>query len=83
MVVLNKSDYIDKIQEIIDDGIKQGVYEHSSDSTLSDLKNIFCTDILENHSLKCMREWFLLQTNQPNYMELQKLTSSQTYRKFH
>ena len=35
---MNRSDYIEKPKVMIDDGIKKGIYEVTTDSTLQDLK---------------------------------------------
>ena len=58
VVVLDKKDYIQKLQDMVDDGIKEGIYETSKDSTLSDHKisMTLCTDILESLILKCTKE---------------------------
>ena len=38
IVIMNKSDYINKLEEMITEGIEKGVYEISEDNTLQDLK---------------------------------------------
>ncbi|XP_066925101.1 uncharacterized protein [Clytia hemisphaerica] len=38
VVVMNKVDYVNKLQAMINEGIDQGVYKHSDDNTLIDLK---------------------------------------------
>ena len=38
IALMNRSDYIEKIEVIIDDGIRKGIYEVTTDSTLQDLK---------------------------------------------
>ena len=35
---MNRSDYIEKPEVMIDSGIKKGIYEVTTDSTLQDLK---------------------------------------------
>ena len=38
IALMHRSDYIEKIEVIIDDGIRKGIYEVTTDSTLQDLK---------------------------------------------
>ena len=38
IALMNRSDYIEKLEVIIDDGIKKGIHEVTTDSTLQDLK---------------------------------------------
>ena len=38
VVLMNKSDYVEKLQNMIDDGIENKVYELTTDETLSDLQ---------------------------------------------
>ena len=38
IVLMNKKDYVSKIQKMIDDGIRKGVYSATSDNTLQELK---------------------------------------------
>lgn len=39
VVLMNKSDYIEKLQKMIDEGIKDKIYEPTTDETLSDLQH--------------------------------------------
>ena len=38
VALIEKTDYQDMLQKIVDDGIKNGVYEVAEDNTLKDLK---------------------------------------------
>ena len=38
VVIMNKKDYLEKLQGMIDEGIDDGIYEHTSDTILSDMK---------------------------------------------
>ena len=38
IVLMDKKDYVSKIQNMIDDGIRKGVYSATSDNTLPELK---------------------------------------------
>ena len=37
VVLIDKKDYQDKLQKIVDDGIKNGIYKVTEDNTLKDL----------------------------------------------
>ena len=66
VVILDRKDYIEKLQGMIDDGIRDGVYETSSDSTLSDLKKF--NDFLYRHFRKSHPEMYdrmVCSSNQP------------------
>ena len=39
VVILNKSDYLDKMQSMLDEGIENGTYVVSRDTIIPDLKN--------------------------------------------
>ena len=39
VVIMNKSDYQNKIQQMINDGICDGIYKVTVDNTLEDLKD--------------------------------------------
>ena len=47
VVIMNREDYIKKVDDLINDGISQGVYEHTDDKTHEDLHN-FRTFIYNN-----------------------------------
>ena len=38
VVLIDKTDYQDKLQKMIDDGIKNGIYKVAEDNTIKDLK---------------------------------------------
>ena len=38
VVLIDKTDYQDKLQKMVDDGIKNGIYKVAEDNTLKDLK---------------------------------------------
>lgn len=38
VLIMEKDDYLNKLQQMIDDGINRGVYSHAVDNTLKDLK---------------------------------------------
>ena len=50
VVIMNKTDYVQKLQNMIDEGIEKGVYANSSDNTLKDLKQF--QDFLYRHFKK-------------------------------
>ena len=64
VVVLDKKDYIQKLQDMIDDGIKEGIYETSKDSTLSDHKKF--NDFLYRHFRKSHPEMYERMTSSSN-----------------
>ena len=37
---MNKSDYIEKLERMIEEGVKKGTYKKTEDTTLQDLKKI-------------------------------------------
>ena len=39
VVLMDKTDYRDQLQKMVDDGIKNGIYEVVEDNTLKDLKH--------------------------------------------
>ena len=74
-VILNKSVYIRKVNNIIKEGMQQGKYIETKDTTLRDLKHFqdFFIDILKNQNImiKCVQ--FL--TKQVDSLQLLKHTS--------
>ena len=38
VVLINKTDYQDKLQKVVEDGIKNGIYQVAEDDTLKDMK---------------------------------------------
>ena len=38
VVLIDKTDYQDKLQKMVDDGIKNGIYKVAEDNTIKDLK---------------------------------------------
>ena len=38
VALIDKTDYPDKLQKMVDDGIKNGIYKVAEDNTLKDLK---------------------------------------------
>ena len=38
VVLIDKTDYHDKLQKMVDDGIKNGIYKVAKDNTIKDLK---------------------------------------------
>ena len=52
VVVMDKQDYVDKLQRMIDDGIRDGIYEPTTDTILPDLKkfnNFLYRHFSKNH----------------------------------
>ena len=67
VVLMNKKDYIDKLQTMIDDGVKRGVYTPTTDNTLDDLRHFrdFLTRNFKDYP-KCDK--MFPQSNQPARM---------------
>ena len=73
-VIINKSDYIKKVNNIIKEGMQQGKYMENMDSTQSDLKHFkfFFTVILKNQiMIKCVQ----ILTKRVDYLHLLKHTN--------
>ena len=73
-VIFDKSDYIRKVNNMIEEGIQQGKYIETIDTTQSDLKHFQdFTGILKNQNIliKCVQ--FL--TNQVDSLQLLRHTS--------
>ena len=75
VVLIDKTDYQDKLQKMIDDGIKNGIYKVAKDNTIKDLK-LFKSFLYRN-----FRKYELYEemppksqnlTNQGNLMVLQR-----------
>ena len=54
VVIMNKNDYQNKMQQMINDGIRDGIYKVTVDNTLDDLKE------LRNYILCIIHVWSLL-----------------------
>ena len=55
IVITNKADYITKIETMIEEGIKDGTYTETNDTTMQDLKrlqNFFMPKVINQR--KCM-----------------------------
>lgn len=64
IVIMNRSDYNDKIQQMINEGVQKGVYAPSTDTTLKDLKTF--KDFLYRNFHKYKRyEKMVPTSNQP------------------
>ena len=75
VVLIDKTDYQNKLQKMIDDGIKNGIYKVAKDNTIKDLK-LFKSFLYRN-----FRKYELYEemppksqnlTNQGNFMVLQR-----------
>ena len=75
VVLIDKTDYQNKLQKMIDDGIKNGIYKVAKDNTIKDLK-LFKSFLYRN-----FRKYELYEemppksqnlTNQGNLMVLQR-----------
>ena len=75
VVLIDKTDYHDKLQKMVDDGIKNGIYKVAEDNTIKDLK-LFKSFLYRN-----FRKYELYEemppksqnlTNQGNLMVLQR-----------
>ena len=75
VVLIDKTDYQDKLQKMIDDGIKNAIYKVAKDNTIKDLK-LFKSFLYRN-----FRKYELYEemspksqnlTNQGNLMALQR-----------
>ena len=75
VVLIDKTDYQDKLQKMVDDGIKNGIYKVAEDNTIKDLK-LFKSFLYRN-----FRKYELYEemspksqnlTNQGNLMALQR-----------
>ena len=47
VVIMNKSDYVQKLQQMINEGIAKGIYAESQDNTIDDLKHF--NDFIKRH----------------------------------
>ena len=54
VVIMNKNDYRNKMQQMINDGKRDGIYKVTEDNSLDDLKE------LRNYILCIIRVWSLL-----------------------
>ena len=73
VVVMDKVHYVNKLNEMIEEGIKNGIYEETEDTTLKDLKRF--QDFLSRNFKKNDKytEMYPSSTNQQNCMEQPKL----------
>ena len=79
VVLIDKTDYHDKLQKMVDDGIKNGIYKVAEDNTIKDLK-LFKSFLFRN-----FRKYELYEemppkpqnlTSQGNLMALQRHINS-------
>ena len=78
VLIMNRSDYFNKLQHMIDEGIQNGVDIVTEDRTLEDLK-LFCSFLY--HTFKKYEHYEKMlehQINQDNYMGPLKNASSTT-----
>ena len=75
IVILNKTNYITKIEKIIEEGIKNGTYAETDDTTTQDLKRFqeFLCQILK--SMNITMNFILKVMNWRKCMAQQKLTN--------
>ena len=68
VVILNKTDYIEKLENMVKEGIDKGTYTLTEDNTIKDLKNF--KQFLNEISKNMINSKILYQhlTNQPEYM---------------
>ena len=68
VVIMNKSDYQNKMQQMINDGIRDGIYKVTADNTLDDLKT-FKSFLYRNFYGKYEHyEKMLPKSNQPGQL---------------
>ena len=68
VVIMNKSDYQNKMQQMIHDGIRDGIYKVTADNTLDDLKT-FKSFLYRNFYGKYEHyEKMLPKSNQPGQL---------------
>ena len=74
VVIMNKSDYQNKVQQMINDWIRDGIYKVTADNTLDDLKT-FKSFLYRNFygSTNIMKRCCQNQTNLVNFMALLRL----------
>ena len=81
MVIMNRSDYIEKLEGMIEEGVKKGTYKKQKIQTYKIWKNftIFCIGISIHTNIinLCIHIVISLQ----NYTEQPKLTNLTTFRK--
>ena len=78
VLIMNRSDYFNKLQHMIDEGVQNGVDIVTEDRTLEDLK-LFCSFLY--HTFKKYEHYEKMlehQINQDNYMGPLKNASSTT-----
>ena len=63
VVLIDKTNYQDKLQKTVEDGIKNGIYKVAEDNTLKDLK-LFKSFLYRNFR-KYKHEEMLPKSNQP------------------
>ena len=67
VVLIDKTDYQDKLQKLVDDGIKNGIYKVAEDNTLKDLK-LFKSFSYRNFRKYEHYEEMLPKSNQPGQL---------------
>ena len=78
VLIMDKKDYIQKLENMIEEGINKDTYEKMGDTTLQEFK-IFCTETFT--IMKTTTRFILKVTNQANYTGLRRLTSLKILRK--
>ena len=76
VIVMNKSDYVQKLQDMIDEGINRGVYTQTTNNTPKDLKT-FCDFLYRNFKNHPKYQKIFPTSNQYDFTELQKPINSQ------
>ena len=67
VVVMNKADYLTKLQQMLDDGIRDGVYQATDDTILSDLKK-FSNFLYRNFKTSNLYDKMTTSSNQPGQL---------------
>ena len=67
VVLIDKTDYQDKLQKMVEDGIKNGIYKVAEDNTLKDLK-LFNSFLYRNFRKYEHYEEMLPKSNQPGQL---------------
>ena len=72
VVLIDKTDYQDKLPKMVEDGIKNGIYKVAEDNTLKDLK-LFKSFLYRNfRKYEYYEEMLPNFTNQDNFLALQR-----------
>ena len=67
VVLIDKTDYQDKLQKMVDDGIKTGIYKVAEDNTLKDLE-LFKSYLYRNFRKYKHYDEMLPKSNQPGQL---------------